>query len=178
MARENENCQFVSYDWLCESVSEDPSGIKELLGRISTLKISDGQTNNKHQLDEGPDSSSATKKQKINTKERIIPIETQQDGSKIKLTVHNLPKAVIDLMRFLLHKSQMAKLQARIRDLSQMVTASSDQRSRRYLKTLQFFYKLMNQMSTNSLYRGLLKLQLAEITVCMPPRSLPVTLTY
>lgn len=109
MARGNGNCHFVSYEWLCETISEDPSGIKELLGRIFTLNISNGERSNKRKLDKGSDSGS-TKKQKINTEESIIPIKTWKNGSKIKLTVNNLSKAVVNLMRFLLHKSQMTSL--------------------------------------------------------------------
>ncbi|KAJ5349052.1 NAD+ ADP-ribosyltransferase [Penicillium brevicompactum] len=170
-ARASDDCQLVTYDWLLGIISEESSDIKQLLGKLTTLNISEKPPNNKRKLeaDPGDDISKKLTKTAEDT-EVSIPVEVLEDGTRIPLNSTKLNEAVNSLLSLMSSNEFEQYTQNWIKGLPTgpktrpPFSPNPDARKQEYIHALQKFEASLNHDTTDVLYRGLLSLQLTELT--------------
>ena len=174
-ARASDHCQLVTYDWLLGIISEDSSDIKQLLGKLTALKISDKPPSKKRKLEADPGDGISKKLTKtVVDAEVSIPVEVLEDGTRIPLNSTKLNQAVNGLLSLMSSKVFEKHTQDWIKGLPtgtktrSPLSPNPSARKQEYLSALQKFEASLDHDTTDVLYRGLLSLQLTELTACMP----------
>ncbi|KAJ5354496.1 hypothetical protein N7541_005540 [Penicillium brevicompactum] len=175
-ARASGHCQLVTYDWLLGIISEDSSDIKQLLGKLTALKISDKPPSKKRKLEADPGDGISKKLTKtVVDAEVSIPVEVLEDGTRIPLNSTKLNQAVNGLLSLMSSKVFEQHTRDWIKGLPTGTKTRSplspnlSARKQEYLSALQKFEASLDHDTTDVLYRGLLSLQLTELTALKKP---------
>lgn len=155
-----------------EAIPEASSGIKELLDQLASLEISEKPQSNKRKLEAEPDVGEKVTKTETD-EETSGPVEIRQNGKKVPLNSSKLNQAVHSLLSLMSSREFETHIQTWIAGLP---TARKNRpwplsylsgKMDRYLHALQRLNASLDDATTDVLYRGLLSLQLTELTACM-----------